>query len=857
MTRKGNSSGPFVRQLSLLAIVLAIAVIVASCGTSSEGSESPDDTNSSGGSDPSGDSDLSSNGDLIAIAESIVPSDVEFEEEWEIDTSQTAGGLTAFESDECYDIATERQGLDRPRGPDAGGNYKGFFGTPYLAVIARVGNAGLPNYFAQVPELVVGCEGDMVGDPSLVEDFPQFGDETLVWEFDFRRSQTKGLVVWVRQDDIWLSVRYVGDTLDRPFVEELMRGMVSRIPADYQPSTEASSNSSATGTSDDETAKADDQTEASSIDIPVPGRPVEPRGAVSLQGSAVDGCCLGITADGRLLAHESRSIIVAGLDGSAPTAMFDHDGLIIDDAEALADGRIVSVGNQGMIYVWDPDQPVSAQLFDGHGNRRTYEVAELADGRVATTTGGTVLVWDPRDLNTAPIEIEVCCIQLRFEAERYLEALADGGFAFAAGRDVGIFDPAQPSADPVVIPAEVGDAGFAPLADGRIATGTDDQQGVEIWDPTDIEAGPQELLRTSGDVSLIASLPGDRVAAVVEENRVWIWDLADPTRTPVIWADSKNRAVGLSALVGLPDGRVVSGGALGLTLWDPEQAWINYEGVGIGTSAVAVLEDGRVIGASNSLASWNGLEPAAAPKDIGEPLTEGRAPGLTSLLRLSDSSVLVGTSEGAILGVDLESGVATTLYTGHRAAVVVMALLPDGRVVSAGERETDAHVWNPADPGAGAFTLQNPSQVSQIVALADGRVVTASRSRTLVWDLELATLEPEELSREGSVAAELNDGRVLILDEEGTAILIDGNDSNARGELRIGTFGGFRSALGLDDGRALFAAGDGTFIWDIAAGEVVQLMGIPMDSHGQLPNGLVVSTGPNGLLVWDPAKVGG
>ena len=79
----------------------------------------------------------------------------------------------------------------------------------------------------------------------------------------------------------------------------------------------------------------------------------------------------------------------------------------------LPDGRVVTGGGAllgaGRVLVWDPAEPGTGPVELGRDEDAVMAVAVLPDGRVVTGGGfgraGRVLVWDPDEPGTGPVEL--------------------------------------------------------------------------------------------------------------------------------------------------------------------------------------------------------------------------------------------------------------------------------------------------------------------------------------------------------------------------------------------------------------------------------------------------------------------
>ena len=236
---------------------------------------------------------------------------------------------------------------------------------------------------------------------------------------------------------------------------------------------------------------------------------------------------------------------------------------------------------------------------------------------------------------------------------------------------------------------------------------------------------------------------------------------------------------------------------------------------------------------------------------------------------LPDGRVVSGSWDYTLRVWDAATGECQQTLEGHKDFITCVAVLPDGRVVS-GSKDRTLCVWD-ATTGECVQTLEgHTDEVTCVGVLPDGRVVSGSWDNTLrMWDADtgqcLQTLEGHTSTV--SCLAVLLDGRLV----SGSGML-GGDDFTLR--VWDATTGGCQQILKghllpiscvavLSDGRVVSGSWDHTLrVWDAATGECQQIL----EGHegritcvSVLPDGRVVSGSDSfigedyTLKVWDAA----
>ncbi|MGW7218171.1 NACHT domain-containing protein [Streptomyces collinus] len=567
--------------------------------------------------------------------------------------------------------------------------------------------------------------------------------------------------------------------------------------------------------------------------------------------------------DGRVVAGLGERLVVWNpAEPSAATELSRHT-THVSAVDVLPDGRVAAIEWDGRgIWVHDLAEP------DG-------KPVEL--GRAA----GTPL---PHKLGPDPANALARLRELRNAITvHWMAALSDGCIVTDAGGSDGRlvrWDPHRPGADPI----EVGrhDAplrALVALPDGRLATvtgekklspvGEKDESRVWLWDSGMRPGPPMELGRHWAAVTAVAALADGRVVTGHRTGHILLWDSTAPSSGPV---EIGTHPDSVSAIAVLDDGRLLTAGEWGgwLLVRNPDEPGVSRRCLGRqpgGVSAMTVL--GRQVVSGNSeLMVWDSDERYLTDRRVpvmtdptrnlfSNPdhgyLTRREPPGDVHVRELGHysfgSNTVAQLTRGFVATAGVggwawsptgdESGEEFVFCTGPISFVGLAAVFPDGRYVLC---DKDGHLTllDPNDSARKPIPIGRRGTVATaMAALPDGRVVTASesrskfRSRILVWHPDAP--DPVDLGEQptATAIAVLPDGRVAtgaLLDDR--IRLWDPNDAG-RGSRELGRHDTTYhvSALAvLADGGLVSASRTVVQLWDPSTGEVRARINCPVES---------------------------
>jgi WD40 repeat protein/tRNA A-37 threonylcarbamoyl transferase component Bud32 len=401
------------------------------------------------------------------------------------------------------------------------------------------------------------------------------------------------------------------------------------------------------------------------------------------------------------------------LDGAPSWLVFSPDG-----------ETVVSTSLDGTVALWDAESATLGETLRGHSGAVEQPVFS-PDGQTLYTVShdGTAIAWD-------------------IGGERGLGRR----FTFTHDRapDPGGYDGHPGS--------------FSP--DGRLLALGLNEQGIRLWDATDLTPVGRRLLETGGEVFSLAFAPdGETLAAVTFDGHATLWDV-------------DSRSLLREFFAGPGDVLGVSISADGTMLATPGPGGVNLWDVGTG-DALGVL--GPPIALSGDVAFSPAGSTLAFVRERGgtaEVLDVARRSRITKLPVGSDwrfyhaiafspdgRTLATGGLEDPIVRVwDVDTGELIRQLDQGSAGTKTLDFSPDGRTLAVSGFAPVASLWDVATGTRIGPTLTAGSRRADIDLSPDGRrlLMSAADGRGALWDVdpeswaqracELAnrTLTPEE-----------------------------------------------------------------------------------------------------------------
>jgi WD40 repeat protein len=494
-----------------------------------------------------------------------------------------------------------------------------------------------------------------------------------------------------------------------------------------------------------------------------------------------DGNVVTAGADGQILRWDpdspgSRPKVV----GSTPYSLWA--------VTALRDGRIVTVGADGRILAWNPDRdhasgtlmwvvggevsssPRGHPVQLGRHSGELWAVAPLPDGRLLTVgPDGRLLAWDPDDPGRGPAQLgrhERALWAIAGPRRGPLIAVGDG-IAIRVGSDgeTVLWEQAEDVNRWLENPTSMDGQlwAVAAQADGRAFTVGPDG-ALLAWDAPGhgtTTAGGNDSGSFARDLTAVTVTTADQaIVACGNDGRVVRW-----TRTEAVTSAAAlfRLSSPAHAITALPGGRIVTGNRDGAVhVWDPATAGGPVElGRHDGpVHAAAALPDGRVVtgGDDGRALIWNPAEPASAPAELAWTSGTARQPDpVRAVAVLPDGRIVTGQRGGDVLAWDPQTPHAGPLALGvhdEYYCLQTLTALDDGRIISAGEADVSAGeaesvvLWDSDLPDSGGY-VRGMGTIDAMAALPGDRLITIcpyktpAQAEVTIWDMRTVKIIAE------------------------------------------------------------------------------------------------------------------
>jgi WD40 repeat protein len=562
------------------------------------------------------------------------------------------------------------------------------------------------------------------------------------------------------------------------------------------------------------------------------------------------------------------------------------------------DGKMLASGGwDDTIRLWDVNTGAELRKIYAH-QAMVAAVVFSPDGKALASRGGldgSVRLWSPRTGNVVHTFEGLTKVNpWRFNRTAGLAFSPDSKTLAAGDKNVIRFWDVAGGKEKENWKAHLSTLCIAFSRVGaRLASGGvdgKDKNSIRIWD---VKAGKElrrcQLLKDEPPIHLDFSSNGDKLAVVVEEDDMHLYDVSTGKhlhRLEHYWA---------SRIAYAPDGKAIAS-ARGRTirLWDPitgKELFTEFEGHRSGITAVALSPNGKLVASGgDNIRLWQA--------DTGALIHKIEVKGFIAAVAFSpDSKTLASAGrDRAVRLWDTASGKPTGELKGHNLVLCGVAFSPNGQYLASGDIQSTIRIWEvktgkilhtiDMQSGTEALSLafspdskslacggawNDSSFLPKGVFIIQGvKMIRKEGTYVLQWDLKrgkevrrFGGLEDKitsiAFSRDGTIlAASSHDGKIGLWDtatgKERLYIAAHPSPKNL-------DFSNGPSVAFAPDGKLLALAGtDGTIrFWDAATAKARGQIhsrngGFTSIAFSQSGKTLVSGSADSTVMIWDWAK---
>ncbi len=386
---------------------------------------------------------------------------------------------------------------------------------------------------------------------------------------------------------------------------------------------------------------------------------------------------------------DDGTLRVWGVESGQVLQVLEGHSYGINAVAVLDSRRVVSGSADRTLRVWDVENGQVLQVLEGHSD--TVDALAVLGGRlvISGSKRGTLRVWDlERGQSHHALQGHFPCINALavFVSNRVVSGSSDGNLRvwdLESGQTFQVLEGHSPHRVNAL----------SMLDSRRVVSGSSDGT-LRVWD---LESGQAlqnlERGRHPYGVEAVAVLDSRRVVSGSRDGTLGVWDMESGHFLQVLGHSNSVNAVAV-----LDSRRMVSA-SLDKTLrvWDAEsgQTLQVLEGHCSWVNAVAVLDSRRVVSSSNdgTLRVWD----AEGGQTLQVLERQGHSAGFDAIAVLDSCRVVSGSHDRTIQVWNLESEKAECLFM-LEAPVIAVAVIPDRRIIVAGDRSGRVHFFDFVEP---------------------------------------------------------------------------------------------------------------------------------------------------------------